>query len=270
MPFKKQILEFNPGASAWSAAWFCGYLRWQLAQGFAWPNFDQILTKYWQTIDLLLTRYWPNIDKILTKYLQNIDQTLHCSIVKLFHDQVFSTGPTQWWLTFVGQTVVAISQIFILGIPAQVVSSIITMLLLLVLVLVSMVLVINIVIYHTYDISYYIIHISHIIYHIWNIISSWQPRGSHQIRWAAPLPSVFLETRWTSLLLLLILLQVNFSFSSLTEPLSLLSLSLSRMTTLMMIIIIEIIPAFPQLGIALGFVLPAIIVRDQVMETKNM
>jgi len=33
--------------------------------------------------------------------------------------KVFSTGPTQWWLTFVGQTVVAISQIFILGIPAQ-------------------------------------------------------------------------------------------------------------------------------------------------------
>ena len=42
------------------------------------------------------------------------------------------------------------------------------------------------------------------------------------------------------------------------------------MTTLMMIIIIEIIPAFPQLGIALGFVLPAIIVRDQVMETRNI
>ena len=32
----------------------------------------------------------------------------------------------------------------------------------------------------------------------------------------------------------------------------------------------KIIPAFPQLGIALGFVLPAIIVRDQVMEKKNM
>jgi len=33
--------------------------------------------------------------------------------------KVFSTGPTQWWLTFTGQTVVAASQIFILGIPAQ-------------------------------------------------------------------------------------------------------------------------------------------------------
>ena len=30
-----------------------------------------------------------------------------------------STGPDQWWLTFTGQTVVAASQIFILGIPAQ-------------------------------------------------------------------------------------------------------------------------------------------------------
>lgn len=33
--------------------------------------------------------------------------------------KVFSTGPSQFWLTFLGQTVVAISQIFILGIPAQ-------------------------------------------------------------------------------------------------------------------------------------------------------
>ena len=40
---------------------------------------------------------------------------------------MFSTGPTQWWLTFVGQTVVAISQIFILGIPAQVRGRIITL-----------------------------------------------------------------------------------------------------------------------------------------------
>ena len=37
--------------------------------------------------------------------------------------KVFSTGPTQWWLTFAGQTIVAISQIFILGIPAQVLFS---------------------------------------------------------------------------------------------------------------------------------------------------
>ena len=98
----------------------------------------QILTKCWQNVDKLLTCYWPDIDQILTKYWQNIDQILHCSIVKLFYGQVFSTGPTQWWLTFVGQTVVAISQIFILGIPAQVGSSIITMLLLLLLLLVSM------------------------------------------------------------------------------------------------------------------------------------
>jgi len=33
--------------------------------------------------------------------------------------KVFATGPTQWWLAFLGQSVVAVSQIFILGIPAQ-------------------------------------------------------------------------------------------------------------------------------------------------------
>jgi len=33
--------------------------------------------------------------------------------------KVFSTGPHQFWLTFLGQSVVAVSQIFILGIPAQ-------------------------------------------------------------------------------------------------------------------------------------------------------
>lgn len=33
--------------------------------------------------------------------------------------KVFSTGPDQFWLTFLGQSVVAVSQIFILGIPAQ-------------------------------------------------------------------------------------------------------------------------------------------------------
>ena len=33
--------------------------------------------------------------------------------------KVFATGPDQFWLLFTGQTVVAVSQIFILGIPAQ-------------------------------------------------------------------------------------------------------------------------------------------------------
>lgn len=33
--------------------------------------------------------------------------------------KVLATGPDQWWLAFLGQTVVAVSQIFILGIPAQ-------------------------------------------------------------------------------------------------------------------------------------------------------
>ena len=33
--------------------------------------------------------------------------------------KVCGTGPGQWWITFSGQTVVAASQIFILGIPAQ-------------------------------------------------------------------------------------------------------------------------------------------------------
>ena len=33
--------------------------------------------------------------------------------------KVFATQPDQWWLTFLGQSVVAVSQIFILGIPAQ-------------------------------------------------------------------------------------------------------------------------------------------------------
>ena len=33
--------------------------------------------------------------------------------------QVCGTGPDQWWVAFSGQTVVAASQIFILGIPAQ-------------------------------------------------------------------------------------------------------------------------------------------------------
>lgn len=33
--------------------------------------------------------------------------------------KVLATGPDQWWLTFLGQSVVAVSQIFILGIPAQ-------------------------------------------------------------------------------------------------------------------------------------------------------
>ena len=33
--------------------------------------------------------------------------------------QVLATSPSQWWLLFSGQTVVAVSQIFILGIPAQ-------------------------------------------------------------------------------------------------------------------------------------------------------
>jgi len=33
--------------------------------------------------------------------------------------KVFSTGPDQFWLTFLGQSTVAASQIFILGIPAQ-------------------------------------------------------------------------------------------------------------------------------------------------------
>jgi len=31
--------------------------------------------------------------------------------------KVFSTSPNLFWLTFIGQTVVAVSQIFILGIP---------------------------------------------------------------------------------------------------------------------------------------------------------
>jgi len=33
--------------------------------------------------------------------------------------KVLATSPSQWWLLFSGQTVVAVSQIFILGIPAQ-------------------------------------------------------------------------------------------------------------------------------------------------------
>ena len=32
---------------------------------------------------------------------------------------MLGTGPDQWWVTFTGQTIVAMSQIFILGIPAQ-------------------------------------------------------------------------------------------------------------------------------------------------------
>lgn len=33
--------------------------------------------------------------------------------------KVFSTGPDQFWVTFLGQSTVAVSQIFVLGIPAQ-------------------------------------------------------------------------------------------------------------------------------------------------------
>ncbi len=33
--------------------------------------------------------------------------------------KVFATSPSHFWLLFAGQTIVAISQIFILGIPAQ-------------------------------------------------------------------------------------------------------------------------------------------------------